>query len=166
VGYAKENSPVGTVVMSTQNLRNPITLQVFDRDMTAGDPILNYKFELTTTAFAVNTEGVLVVNEPNLDREGPNNGRYSFQLFAREIGGEAASSPVSMVVHLLDVNDNEPVLPTYPQITVQAGDGRRNILRIQAKDEDEGGNAEVKYSIYHVSNNGKNKFEINETTGD
>jgi protocadherin-15 len=33
VGYVKENSPVGTVVMATQMLRNPITVQVTDRDM-------------------------------------------------------------------------------------------------------------------------------------
>jgi protocadherin-15 len=37
---------------------------------------------------------------------------------------------------------------------------------VQAKDADAGENADIKYSIYHVSNNGKNKFAINETTGD
>lgn len=37
---------------------------------------------------------------------------------------------------------------------------------MQAKDEDAGENAEIKYSLYHVSNNGRSKFDINETTGD
>jgi hypothetical protein len=50
VGYAKENSPVGTVVMANQNLRNPITLQVFDRDLVRKKKTRLLVFKLFTMA--------------------------------------------------------------------------------------------------------------------
>lgn len=43
---------------------------------------------------------------------------------------------------------------------------KRKVTTIHATDNDEGENAEVKYSIYHVSNNGNNKFVINANTGE
>lgn len=45
------------------------------------------------------------------------------------------------------------------------GDVSRNVTTIKATDNDEGENAEIKYSIYHVSNNGNRKFKIDESTG-
>lgn len=84
---------------------------------------------------------------------------------AREKNGVAASAPVSIVVTLNDVNDNAPVLPIIPPISVPAGDVRRHVMNVKATDNDEGDNARVTYSIYHVSNNGNNKFTINPTTG-
>lgn len=77
----------------------------------------------------------------------------------------AASAPVSIVVTLNDVNDNAPVLPIIPPISVPAGDVKRHVMNVKATDNDEGDNAKVTYSIYHVSNNGNNKFTINPKTG-
>lgn len=42
---------------------------------------------------------------------------------------------------------------------------RRNFLQVDAVDIDEGENARITYSIYHVSNNGGNKFTIDPNTG-
>lgn len=64
-----------------------------------------------------------------------------------------------------DVNDNAPILPSILPITVQAGDARRKVATIRAVDKDEGQNALVTYSIYHVSNNGMNKFKIDPISG-
>lgn len=105
------------------------------------------------------------MNENNLDRDPPNPGKFRFQVVAREKLGKAASAPISLTVHLNDVNDNPPVLATIPPVTVPAGDGRRIVMTIQATDHDIGENALVTYSIYHVSNNGNNKFIINPTSG-
>lgn len=52
-----------------------------------------------------------------------------------------------------------------PPLTVQAGEGRRELVKVVATDNDLGQNAEITYSIYHVSNNGRNKFKIDQTTG-
>lgn len=39
------------------------------------------------------------------------------------------------------------------------------VFQVEAKDIDEGENAHITYSIYHVSNNGGNKFTIDPSTG-
>lgn len=42
---------------------------------------------------------------------------------------------------------------------------RRLFLQVEATDNDEGENAVVTYSIYHVSNNGRLKFTIDPISG-
>lgn len=120
---------------------------------------------MTTPFFSIDKAENLVVNENNLDRDPPNPGKFRFQIVAREKNGIAASAPISLTVHLNDVNDNPPVLPMIPPVSVPAGDVRRNVLTIQATDNDEGDNAFITYSLYHVSNNGLNKFIINSKSG-
>jgi hypothetical protein len=39
-----------------------------------------YAYELTTNSFRVDSEGFLVVNDPNLDRDPPNQPKLSFQV--------------------------------------------------------------------------------------
>lgn len=120
---------------------------------------------MTTPYFIIDRESHLIVNENNLDRDPPNPGKFRFQVVAREKKGKAASPPISLTVHLNDVNDNAPVLPTIPSVKVPAGDGKRTIMTVRATDNDIGENALITYSIYHVSNNGNNKFLIDPVTG-
>lgn len=105
------------------------------------------------------------MNESNLDRDPPSPGKFKFQAVAREKNGVAASAPVSFTVTLNDVNDNAPVLPMFPPISVPAGDAKQHVLDVKATDNDDGNNAKITYSLYHVSNNGNNKFTINPVTG-
>lgn len=107
-----------------------------------------------------------MVNENSLDRDPPNPDKFHFQIVARERTGVAASAPISLTVTLRDVNDNAPFLPMFAPVTVPAGDTKRKVIRVQATDNDEGDNAVITYSIYHVSNNGNNKFSIDSKTGD
>lgn len=72
---------------------------------------------------------------------------------------------MSVTVHLNDINDNPPMLPIISPVAVPAGDVKRKVATIKATDNDEGDNAIITYSIYHVSNNGNNKFVINPDTG-
>ncbi|XP_012058840.1 PREDICTED: protocadherin-15 [Atta cephalotes] len=162
-GFVDENAPIGTKVIDENG--NPIVLTVSDADLGPDDPKPTYTFELTTNFFAIDPSGVLVVNEENLDRDPPSPGRFRFQVVAREKTGVAASSPLSFVVTLNDVNDNAPLLPMMAPITVQAGETKRQIAKVEATDNDEGENAEITYSIYHVSNNGLHKFKIDPKTG-
>lgn len=128
------------------------------------DPKPTYTFELTTNFFRIEN-GMLAVNEEDLDRDPPSPGKFRFQVVAREKHGNAASAPLSLTVTLTDVNDNAPRLPMVPPVSVQAGDGKREVLKVEATDNDEGDNALVAYSIYHVSNNGRLKFVIDPDTG-
>lgn len=94
------------------------------------DPKPAYTFELTTNFFAIDPSGVLVVNEENLDRDPPSPGRFRFQVVAREKTGVAASSPLSFIVTLNDVNDNAPLLPMMAPITVQAGETKKQVAKV------------------------------------
>lgn len=90
------------------------------------------------------------------------------QVIARQIGsaaGKGASAPITLNVHLNDVNDNPPKLPVFPPAHAQAGDGIRPVFKVFARDADEVDNGKVTYSIYHVSNNGKDKFRIDPDSG-
>ncbi|XP_076242183.1 cadherin 99C [Calliopsis andreniformis] len=162
-GFVDENAPIGTKVIDKNGV--PIVLTVSDADLGPEDPKPAYTFELTTSFFAIDPSGVLVVNEENLDRDPPSPGRFRFQVVAREKMGVAASAPLSFVVTLNDVNDNAPMLPMTAPITVQAGETKRVVTKVEATDNDEGENAEITYSIYHVSNNGLHKFKIDPKTG-
>lgn len=73
------------------------------------------------------------MNEENLDRDPPSPGRFRFQVIAREKIGIAASTPLSFVVTLNDVNDNAPQLPMVPPITVQAGEARQEVIKVLRK---------------------------------
>ncbi|KAF5300091.1 hypothetical protein FQA39_LY11283 [Lamprigera yunnana] len=162
-GFVDENSQVGTIVVDIKGA--PLQFNVSDKDFGPNDPKPEYVYELTTPFFAIDKNGQIAVNENNLDRDPPNPGRFRFQVVAREKKGKAASPPISLTVYLNDVNDNAPVLSMIPPVTVPAGDGRRAIITIQATDNDIGENAIIMYSIYHVSNNGNNKFAINSKSG-
>ncbi|XP_031771297.1 cadherin-99C, partial [Apis florea] len=162
-GFVDENAPIGTKVIDKHG--DPIVLTVSDADLGPDDPKPAYSFELTTNFFAIDPSGMLVVNEENLDRDPPSPGRFRFQVVAREKTGVAASAPLSFVVILNDVNDNAPMLPMIPPITVQAGETKKVVTKVEATDNDEGENAEITYSIYHVSNNGLHKFKIEPRTG-
>ncbi|XP_006563686.2 cadherin-99C isoform X2 [Apis mellifera] len=162
-GFVDENAPIGTKVIDKDG--DPIVLTVSDADLGPDDPKPAYSFELTTNFFAIDPSGMLVVNEENLDRDPPSPGRFRFQVVAREKTGVAASAPLSFVVILNDVNDNAPMLPMIPPITVQAGETKKVVTKVEATDNDEGENAEITYSIYHVSNNGLHKFKIDPRTG-
>lgn len=89
-----------------------------------------YSFELTTNYFQIDRNGILVVNEENLDRDPPSPGIYRFQVVARELNGQAASSPLSLEVALDDVNDNAPILVPLPHVNVPAGEGRRHVVKV------------------------------------
>ncbi|KAI8045501.1 cadherin-99C isoform X1 [Drosophila gunungcola] len=165
-GYVDENSPIGTRVLDSHG--NPISFRTTDADLSDSDPKPDYIYELTTPSFNVTSDGILIVNEDNLDRDPPAPGRFKFQVVAREPRTNAASAPLSLTVHLRDVNDNAPKLAMVPPISITAGDQSesRLVTQVVASDNDEGPNAVVTYSIYHVSNNGLAKFTINETTGE
>ncbi|CAK1579521.1 unnamed protein product [Parnassius mnemosyne] len=162
-GQVEENSPKGTKILDANG--HPIMLTVSDPDLGPGDPVPKYTFELTTSYFDIDSEGHLIVSDEHLDRDQPNSGRFKFQVVAREANGGAASAPLSLSVQLLDVNDNAPMIPKTQPITVPASLEPTAVYKVEATDIDEGENARITYSIYHVSNNGGNKFTIDPNTG-
>lgn len=162
-GFVDENSSVGTKVLDAKG--NPIKLTTTDADIPDDGVLPSYTYELTTPSFAISKEGILLVNEENLDRDPPNPSRLLFQVVAREIKGNAASTPLSVTVNLNDINDNSPKLALIAPVSITAGNEKRLIAKANATDNDSGENAAIVYSIHHVSNNGKEKFTIDGLTG-
>ena len=88
---------------------------------------------MTTTAFMIDANGLLIVNQAGLDRDPPNENRLSFQVFVRELQDEEnpkSSKPVTITVNLRDVNDNSPILKAVPDISIVAGNSKRNIAKV------------------------------------
>ncbi|XP_069688978.1 cadherin-99C isoform X2 [Periplaneta americana] len=162
-GFVDENAPIGTQVVDKNG--KPIRLIVTDEDLGPDDPKPSYSFELTNNYFTVDNNGYLIVKVENLDRDPPSPGYFKFQIIAREKTANAGSPPLFITVTLNDVNDNAPRLPMIPPLTIQAGEGKQTVTKVEATDADLGKNAEITYSIYHISNNGGQKFKIDPKTG-
>lgn len=76
----------------------------------------------------------------------------------------ARSTKVPVTVIVKDVNDNKPIFTKYPfqekvPSYIQPG---QNILKVSAKDIDEGTNAEI---VYSLTNDNLGKFRIHPNTG-
>ncbi|XP_054716801.1 cadherin-99C-like [Uloborus diversus] len=168
-GYVDENSAIGTTVTVDKEGKVPLAVKVTDADLSAEDGPVSYEFEVTTGSFRVNSEGFLVVNEPNLDRDPPSPNKYTFQVIARQLHahpGKGATAPVSLSVHLNNVNDNSPVIAPLSSVRLPAGDGIRTVTKVVAADADDvSGSEQLVFSIYHVSNDGLSKFRIGRTSG-
>ncbi|GFS75615.1 cadherin-99C, partial [Nephila pilipes] len=168
-GYVNENSPIGSTVTMDKEGKIPLELKVTDADLSGEDGLVSYTYEVTTNSFRVNSDGYLVINEANLDRDPPNPSKYTFQVIARQVDtlpGKGASAPVAISVHLNNVNDNSPVIAPLPTVRLPAGDGLRRVAKVEAKDADDiDGSEPIVYSIYHVSNEGLSKFRIDRSTG-
>jgi len=184
-GFIEENSPIGSNVAITadpksRNTSSFLRINVVDADYSGSSqanpvtiPLAQlYEFDTTSDAFKVDKEGFLYVNQWPLDRDPPNQEVHIFQVTARQIGlasSRSISSPVSINVTLLDLNDNPPLISnaSLVQLQLAATNGAtRTLTTIKTTDKDLPENAKVHFSIHHVSNNGRDRFRINEESGE
>lgn len=98
------------------------------------------------------------------DRERQN--VYNFLVVATDNGKyNARSQKVPVTIHVGDVNDNKPIFTQHPfraNISPYVPPGQA-ILRVSARDSDQGMNAEI---VYSLPNDGiHNKFRVNPNTG-
>lgn len=160
IGIVEENSLAGTKVMSPKS--KPIKFTIRDEDYSTDIDLPMYSFELTTPLFAVKN-GFLVVSDKGLDRE--KSEKLLFQVIAREIHGNAASSPLSVNITLLDVNDNKPEIYEMQPVMISAGSSKRSLTFAHAKDIDAGSNGTVSYSLVK-NTKGSQKFTIDAKSGE
>lgn len=167
VGFIDEQSANGTFVTTVKCGNESLRFLVEDTDLDPEDAKPNYEFELTTNKFYINKDGYLVSGDSTLDRDPPNPEKYVFQVIAREISGKMASAPLTVTVHVNDVNDNTPKIQTLMPVTVRSKEDPAPTLltHVQARDRDVEDNSQVTFSLYHVSNDGRSKFRVNETSG-
>ncbi|CAB1312356.1 unnamed protein product, partial [Coregonus sp. 'balchen'] len=84
---------------------------------------------------------------------------------AKDLGNPPRSSMVVVGVHVLDINDNDPILFNLPHNTsVREGAFiHTSVTTVQARDVDSGRNALLTYNI--TAGNHDGAFYINDTTG-
>lgn len=183
-GFIEENSPIGTRVMTTIQ-DSPLKTQPMHIRLAeskhSNDHRHIYEFETTSQAFKVDKDGFVYVNISPLDADNSRASFYTFQVTARLAPhsrhpsglSRSISSPVSLNVTLIDVNDNGPTLanqsipsPIKLPASSQAGLARL-VTTIQADDRDIlPRNTRNAFSLLHVSNGGRDRFRLDETTGE
>ncbi|CAG5130595.1 unnamed protein product [Candidula unifasciata] len=117
-------------------------------------------------AFTVLTNGSVVVTT-KLDREKKSN--YTFSVMVKDNGTPSLMSRASVVIEVLDVNDNAPAIlfPKSQNYTVLISSVPEKgviLSRIIAYDDDADDNGVLKFTL--VSGNDDAAFEISETMGE
>ncbi|XP_058646313.1 protocadherin gamma-C5-like isoform X49 [Onychostoma macrolepis] len=108
----------------------------------------------------------LVLEKP-LDRE--KKPIHQLMLTALDGGNPVRSGTSQINVTVLDINDNNPVFEknVYRAAISESTKRGTSILKVEAKDLDEGPNGEIKYSLgEHTSDVLRSLFHIDENTGE
>uniref|UniRef100_A0A673ZH73 Cadherin domain-containing protein n=1 Tax=Salmo trutta TaxID=8032 RepID=A0A673ZH73_SALTR len=108
----------------------------------------------------------LVINS-NLDRE--EQAVHHLILTAADGGVPARSSTASIILRVLDINDNAPFFnqPIYAINVTENSPIGTLVMKLNATDLDEGTNAEITYSYtLYTSEKTQEKFSLNSNTGE
>ncbi|XP_062580598.1 protocadherin beta-11-like [Saccostrea cucullata] len=145
-----------------------------DADTSPNYTLNTYTLEQANSPFSVsfvkNLDGTSVVKlvvDKELDREVQDS--YNLVVIASDGGNPPRSEKMLVNVRITDVNDNAPMLSsTIYNVSVREDVAVGTvILTLSATDLDTGKNAEIRYRLSsHQSENIKQLFAINESTGD
>ncbi|XP_041959519.1 protein dachsous-like [Alosa sapidissima] len=151
-----DNSPVFATSSITMNVNEDIEVGENITTVTASDADAGYNGEVryilqgNAGRFSVNGEsGVISLAEP-LDREQQD--EFHIEVVAMDQGRPSRSATATVVIQVLDVNDNEPVFSqTQYYLTASELDEPGTLLAtLIATDKDVGTNAEFTYRIAKV----------------
>nr|XP_056718429.1 protocadherin gamma-A6-like [Euleptes europaea] len=107
-----------------------------------------------------------LVLEKGLDRE--QQPIYDLILTATDGGDPVRSGTAEIQVIVLDANDNAPVFsqPVYEASVMENIPKGSTVCAVQATDQDEGINREIKYSFQKITDKYSKLFLLNSTTGE
>ncbi|CAO4375317.1 unnamed protein product [Caenorhabditis nigoni] len=170
-GFLAETAEIGTTVRVSPNSQSEsLQILVNDEDLQPGMPPATYQYILTglgATIFAVDQRGYVYLNVPKIDADPPNPSTYQLNVEAREVNTipTRRSDPVTITIHILDVNDNSPQFeqPIYMANTTASGE-ERDVVRVVATDVDSGAFGQVSYAIAQVTNGAEDKFRYEPAT--
>uniref|UniRef100_A0A3Q3EN27 Protocadherin-15 n=1 Tax=Labrus bergylta TaxID=56723 RepID=A0A3Q3EN27_9LABR len=147
-GYISEASTVGTTVATNTGLSAPLAIVALDNDVEeTRDPQLQLSLDSYYHLFSVSSAGIrryLTLLQP-LDRETQDS--YTFTLLASD--GVQQSMPVTVVITVLDANDNTPAFANVSYNVNLFTDMMpgETVLQLSAVDSDAGPNGQVTYRI-------------------
>ncbi|XP_056011143.1 protocadherin Fat 1-like isoform X5 [Ostrea edulis] len=137
-----ENAAEGTVVGQVQG---------YDDDITSQQE-LSYSIAETAPSsfFRINgITGVITTTRKRLDRERQE--KHILQVVVSDSGYPALSSTAHVVIEILDQNDNKPEFLEKVYRTrlmaITEDSGKTSLLKVTAKDDDKGPNAQITYKI-------------------
>uniref|UniRef100_A0A8C2WRQ2 FAT atypical cadherin 2 n=1 Tax=Cyclopterus lumpus TaxID=8103 RepID=A0A8C2WRQ2_CYCLU len=155
-GSVVENSSPGEVIVSMTTADADVSLEnrLVTCYITDGDPLGQF-------AIIQEDEGEwgLIVKEA-LDREAKD--RYTLRVTATDGKSEA---PVTVDVHVLDVNDNSPQCEqlAYAEAVMENSPSSTFVLKVSASDADAGANGQISYSLHGAN---ADKFHLDHRTGE
>lgn len=155
----REDCPIGTTVT---------TIIATDPD-SGSNGMVRYSMAasqnlLSQSYFSLNADSGVITTRQTLDRE--EMGRHYFRVTAKDQGNPALESSTDLTIIVDDINDNSPVFEksfyaaSIPEDKVM-GDF---VLKVRARDEDEGKNGKVRYSIQNKKSIDY-AFDVNDRTG-
>ncbi|KAJ8254969.1 hypothetical protein GJAV_G00199440 [Gymnothorax javanicus] len=153
-GSVLENSPKGKSVLK---------VAATDVDLDS-EGKLTFQIVDTQRVFSINTKTGVIATKAVLDRE--QKAEHIIEVIVSDNGSPALSSTGTVVIQVLDENDNSPQfnhklfqvkLPERHGVTEP-----QEVYRMVVRDDDEGPNAEVTFSL---ENDAENKFNIHPMTG-
>ncbi|XP_064609252.1 protocadherin Fat 4-like [Liolophura sinensis] len=127
----------------------------------------NDVFSIIVTETLEGLPGAAIVLQRKLDRE--ETASYNVQVVAKDGGSPQRSGKMSIVITVLDVNDNPPIIAKQPSsITIRENSPVGTpVIKITATDEDAGESGQVGYRFGSRSVLiALGVFEINTTTGE
>ncbi|XP_074530998.1 protocadherin Fat 2 isoform X2 [Halichoeres trimaculatus] len=155
-GSVVENSSPGEVLVSMKTTDADVSLEnrLVTCYITDGDPLGQF-------AIIQEDEGQwgLILKEP-LDRETKD--RYTLRVSATDGKFEA---PVSVEVHVLDINDNSPLCEqlVYTEAVMENSPSSMFVLKVSASDPDVGANGQISYTLHGPDSD---KFHLDQRTGE
>ncbi|XP_072807836.1 protocadherin alpha-11-like [Vicugna pacos] len=102
----------------------------------------------------------------SLDRE--ETPELNLLLTAADKGKPELTGTIQLLVHVLDINDNDPEFEQseYKLRLMENTAKETIVIKLNATDRDEGVNGEVTYSLMSIKPNGKPLFTLNENNGE
>uniref|UniRef100_A0A7E4ZZ37 Cadherin-23 n=1 Tax=Panagrellus redivivus TaxID=6233 RepID=A0A7E4ZZ37_PANRE len=172
-GYLPELSEVGTTVRISPSLHaDSLQILVDDADLKPGMPPAIYQYILTgygAEKFAVDQRGYLYLNDPDIDAD-TNSSTYQLHVQAREVDTEPlrSSEPISITIHIIDVNDNPPTFasPVYTANVSASDPNERTVIEVEATDLDAGKFGKITYRIGQVVDAPYQAFRYDENTNE
>lgn len=149
-----ENTPANTVVMA---------IKAVDRDDGRNGYVEYSLEEYNKLPFSLGAVDGLLRVSGALDREHKPN--YTLEVTARDRGDPPKSSSTTIIVTVLDENDNSPVFDPrqYSATVAENASIGASVLQVSGTDLDEGANGRVRYSIAAGDDN--RDFTISEDGG-
>ena len=153
------------------------TLQATDGDRSSPNNDITFAFlenQLLSQYFAINPTTGEITTLQRLDREmltqvfPPPNSLRAAEVSARDGGSPSLQSTTTIMITLLDINDNAPEFdePFYETTILEEQIPPVTIFEVSATDLDLGTNADIRFSItLRNAANPSSLFEIDEITG-